>query len=116
MQVRLGSHFESAIRFALHLVQIHPGMQEVSGNAKNGAPTCYVSILGIHTQECTYSTGGNGQQQVNNLWRTHKKGIDSYMRSLAVGTDTAVGNFSTCWTNKQPYISSFCILLTVKTW
>ena len=60
-------------------------------------------VLGIHTQECTYSTGGNGQQQVNNLWRTHKKGIDSYMRSLAVGTDTAVGNFSTCWTNKQPY-------------
>jgi hypothetical protein len=30
-------------------------------------------ILGIHTQECTYSTGGIGQQQVNNLWRTYKK-------------------------------------------
>ena len=58
MQVRLGSHFESAIRFALHLVQIHRGV---------------MLVLGIHTQECTYSTGGNGQQQVNNLWRTHKK-------------------------------------------
>ena len=30
-------------------------------------------VLGVHTQEWTYSTGGNGQQQVNNLWRTHKK-------------------------------------------
>jgi hypothetical protein len=50
MQVRLGSHFESAIRFALHLVQIHPGMQEVSGNAKNGAPTCYVSIGYTYTR------------------------------------------------------------------
>ena len=50
-------------------------------------------VLGIHTQECTYSAGGNGQQQENNLWCTHKKGIDSYMRSLAVATDTAVGNW-----------------------
>ena len=48
VQVRLGSHFGSAIRFALHLVQIHPGMQEVVGNAKNGAPTCYVRIGYIH--------------------------------------------------------------------
>jgi hypothetical protein len=30
-------------------------------------------VLAIHTQECTYSIGGYGQQQVNNLWRTHKK-------------------------------------------
>ncbi len=65
--MRLGSHFESAIRFALHLVQIHPGIQEVSGNAKSGVPTCYVSF------GYTYTSGGTGQQQVNNLWRTHKK-------------------------------------------
>ena len=45
-----------------------------------------------------------------------QKGIDSYMRSLAVGTGTEVGNFSTRWTNKQPCMSSFGILLTVKTW
>ena len=85
---------------------------------RNMARLHVMLVLGIHTQEqeCTYSTGGNGQQQVNNLWRTHKKGIDSYMRSFAVGTDTAVGNFSTCWTNKQPYMASFCILLTFKTW
>ena len=38
------------------------------------------------------------------------------MRSLAVGTGTEVGNFSTRWTNKQPCMSSFGILLTVKTW
>ena len=70
--MRLCSHFESAIRFALHKVQIHPGMQEVSGNAKK-ARLHVMLILGIHTQECTYSTGGIGQQQVNNLWRTYKK-------------------------------------------
>jgi len=50
VQVRLGSHFGSAIRFALHLVQIHPGMQEVVGNAKNGAPTCYVRIGYTYTR------------------------------------------------------------------
>ena len=44
LEVHSRGDVSAAIRFALHLLEIHPGMQEVSDNAKNGAPTCYISI------------------------------------------------------------------------
>ena len=49
-----------------------PGMQEVLGDANNGAPTCYVCIgytcIRVYLLQCW-----KWQQQVLNLWCTHKK-------------------------------------------